>query len=63
MSFNGQLNMFFGKIVSFIYALHITLEILNPLNIFLSNGLKKSPLHPFKKNFKTLKFLYGLVFY
>jgi hypothetical protein len=39
MSFNGQPNMFFGKIISYTYDLHLKLEILNPLNIyFLSNG-------------------------
>jgi hypothetical protein len=32
-------NMFFGKIISFIYDLHLMLDILNPLNIIvLSNG-------------------------
>ncbi len=38
MSFNGQPNMFFGKIN---FGLHLKLDILNPLNIFfLSNGLE-----------------------
>jgi hypothetical protein len=41
MSFNGQLNMFFGKIISCTCDLHLKLNILNPLNIIvLSNGLK-----------------------
>jgi len=41
MSFNGQPNMFFGKIISYTYDLHLKLDILNPLNIFFwSNGLK-----------------------
>jgi len=41
MSFNGQSNMFFGKIISYTCDLHLKLNILNPLNIiFLSNSLK-----------------------
>ncbi len=39
MSFNGQLNMFFGKINSCTYDTYLNLEILNPLNfIVLSNN-------------------------
>jgi hypothetical protein len=39
MSLNRQLNMFFGKIISFTCDLHLKLDILNPLNLmFLSNG-------------------------
>jgi hypothetical protein len=39
MGFNGQPNMFFGKIISYTCDLHTKLDILNPLNIiFLSNG-------------------------
>jgi hypothetical protein len=38
MSFNGQLNMFSGKIISYTCDLHLKLDILNPLNIiFWSN--------------------------
>jgi len=35
MSFNGQPNMFFGKIISFTCDLHLNLDNLNPFNIFL----------------------------
>jgi hypothetical protein len=39
MSFNGQPNMFFGKIISCTCDLHLKLDILNPLNIiFYLNG-------------------------
>ncbi len=39
MNFNGQLNMFFGKIFSCTCDLHLKLDILNPLNtILLLNG-------------------------
>jgi len=39
MSFNGQPNLFFGKIIFCTCDLHLKLDILNPLNIiFLSNG-------------------------
>jgi hypothetical protein len=39
MSFYGQLNMFFGKIISCTCDLHLKLNILNPFDInFLSNG-------------------------
>jgi hypothetical protein len=41
MSFNGQSNMFLGKIISCTCDLYVKLNILNPLNIIvLSNGLK-----------------------
>jgi len=41
MSFNGQLNMFFDKIISYTCDLHLKLYILKQLNIIiLSNGLK-----------------------
>jgi len=33
MNFNGQLNMFFGKIISCTCDLYLKLDILNPLNI------------------------------
>ncbi len=65
MSFNGQPNMFFGKIISCTCELHLKLDILNPLNImFCQMVLKTSllPCNPFFQNFKTLKFLYDLVF-
>jgi hypothetical protein len=65
ISFNGQLNMFFGKIFSCTCDLHLKLDILNPLNIIiLSNGFKKKsfPLKPFLQNLKTSKFLYNLIF-
>jgi hypothetical protein len=43
MNFNVQPNIFFDKIISCTYDLHLKLDILNPLNIiFLSNGLKMS---------------------
>jgi hypothetical protein len=39
MSFNGQPNMFFGKIISYTCDLHLKLNILNLLNFFfLLNG-------------------------
>jgi hypothetical protein len=39
MSFNGQPNMFFGKIIFYTCDMHWKLDILNPLKIiFLSNG-------------------------
>jgi len=40
MSFNGQPNMFLGKIISFTCDLHLKLDILNPLNIFFAKWLK-----------------------
>jgi hypothetical protein len=67
MSFNGQLNMFFGMFISFTCDLHIKLDILNPLNIFFFNQIvfKMNPLpcSPFVQNFKILKFLNDLVFH
>jgi hypothetical protein len=65
MSFNGQLNMFFDKIISYTCDLHLKLYILNQLNIILlSNGLTTGPLPCiiFFQNLKILKFLYDLVF-
>jgi hypothetical protein len=65
MSFNGQLNMFCGMFISRTCDLHLKQDILNPLSIiFLSNGLKMSPLpySLFLQNFKTLNFLNDLVF-
>jgi hypothetical protein len=45
MSFNGQQDMFFSKIISCTCDLHLKLDILNPLNImFLSNGFLKKVL-------------------
>jgi hypothetical protein len=39
MSFNGQLNMFFNKIISCTCDLHLKVDNLNPLNIiFWLNG-------------------------
>jgi hypothetical protein len=38
MNFNGQPNMFFGKIISYTCDFHLKLNILNPLNImFMPN--------------------------
>jgi hypothetical protein len=64
MSFNGQLKMFFGHIISYTCDLHLKLNILNPLNIiFWSNGFKMNSLtcKTFLQNFTTLTFLYDLV--
>jgi len=61
VSFNGEPNMFFGKIVSCTCDLHLKLDILNSSNtIFLWNCLKIEPfaLQPF-----PLKFLFNLVFH
>jgi hypothetical protein len=66
ISFNEQPNVFFGKVISYTCDMHIKLYILNPLNImFLSNGLKMNPLpyNLFLQIFKTLSFLYDLVFH
>jgi hypothetical protein len=61
MNFNGQPNMFFGNIISYTCNLHLKLNILNPLDIFfLLNNWKMNLL---LQNFKTLKFLYDLVFH
>jgi len=57
---------FFGMFISFTCDLHLKVNILNLLNIiFLSNGLKMSPLSCsfFLQNFKTSKFLNDLVFH
>ncbi len=53
-------------IISYTCELHQKLYILSPLNIsFLSNGFlnESFPCNPFLQNFKTLKFLYDLVFH
>jgi len=58
MDFNGQLNMFFGMIISFTYDLHQKLDILNPLNIiFLSNGFlnESFALQPFHSKFQDFE--------
>jgi hypothetical protein len=58
--------MFLSKIISYICDLHLKLDISKPLNtIFLFNGLKNESfaLQPFFQNFKTLKFLFNLVFH
>ncbi len=57
---------FFGKIISCTCDLHLKLDILNPLNIFFCQMVKTMnplPSRPFLQNFKTLKFLYDLVFH
>jgi hypothetical protein len=41
MSFNGQLNMFFGKIISCTCDLHLKLNILNSLNNFFYQFFEK----------------------
>jgi hypothetical protein len=64
MNFNGQPNKFFCNIILGKCDLHIKLDILNPLNIYiLSNGLKNESCNPFLQNFKILKFLYDLEFH
>jgi hypothetical protein len=65
MNFNGQLNMFFGRIISYTCDLHLKLDILNPLNNLFCQMVKKWILWfvPFPSKFKTLKFLYDLVFH
>jgi hypothetical protein len=48
--------MFFGKIISYTFDMHIRLDILNPLNIIvLSSGLKHefSAFKPFLSNFQN----------
>jgi hypothetical protein len=58
ISFNGQPNMFSGKIIPFTCDLHPKLNILNPLNIiFLSNGLKNESfaLQPFLSKFQDFE--------
>jgi hypothetical protein len=56
MNFNGQPNMFFGKIFSYTCDLHLKLNILNPLNticffkwFFFLNSFS---LQPSPSNFK-----------
>jgi hypothetical protein len=60
MNFNGQANMFFGKIIICTSDLHLKLDILNPLMVLKMNI---SSYSSFFQNFKTLKFLYDLVFH
>jgi hypothetical protein len=58
MSFNGQPNMFFSKIISSTCDVHLKLDILNPLTIiFLSNGLKDESfaLQPFPSKFQEFE--------
>jgi hypothetical protein len=50
--------MFFGKIISYTWDLHLKLNILNPLNIiFLSKGLKNESftLQPFPSKFQNFE--------
>ncbi len=57
MSFNGQPNMFFGKLISYTCDLHLKLDILNPLNIiFWSNSFLRESfdLQPFLSKFQKL---------
>jgi hypothetical protein len=66
MGFNGQPNVFFGKIISYTCDLHLKLNILNPLNTIFCQMVKKMNLFScshFLQNFKTLTFLYDLVFH
>ncbi len=60
MNFNVQPNIFFDKIISCTYDLHLKLDILNPLNIiFLSNGFKMSfffALELFPSKFENFEF-------
>jgi hypothetical protein len=60
MSFNGQVNMFFGKIITYTCDLHLKLNILNTLMILRMNIL---PYSFFFQNFKTLKFFYDFIFH
>ncbi len=58
MSFNGQPNVFFGKIISSTCDLHLKLVILNPLNIFfLSNDFLNEffALQPFPSKFQDFE--------
>jgi hypothetical protein len=66
MNFNGQPNMFFVKIIYCACDLLLKLDILNLLNILFCQMVRKMnllPCSPFFQNFKTLKFLYDLVFH
>jgi len=66
MSFNRQLNMFFGKIIFCTCDLHLKLDTLNPLKLFFYLIIEKMnplPYNPFLQNFNILKFLYDLVFH
>jgi len=58
MNFNGQPNMFFGKIISCTCDLHLKLHILNPLNIIflLIDFLNESfALQPFPSKFQDFE--------
>ncbi len=58
LSFNGQPNMFFCKIIFCTCDLHLKLNILNPLSIiFLSNGLKNESFtsQPFPSKFQDFE--------
>jgi hypothetical protein len=64
MNFNGQPNMFFGKIISYTYDMHLKLYIWTQWTFFFGQMVKKMnpfPLSLFLKNFKTLKFLYDFI--
>ncbi len=66
MSFDGQPNMFFGKIISCTCDLHLKLDILNLLNFFLVKWLKKWVLFLTTLSFnfsKLLKEIYNLIFH
>jgi hypothetical protein len=58
--------LFFGKIIFYTCDLHLKLDNLNPLNIIFYQMVKKMnplPRNPISQNFKTLKFLFDLIFY
>jgi hypothetical protein len=64
MNFNGQLNMFFGKIFSCTCNLHLKLVFLNPLNIIFFQMVEILFFFLvafFFQNLKILKILYNLV--
>ncbi len=65
MSFNGQPNMLFGMIICYTCDMHLKLNILNPLNIFFYQMVKKMnplPCNSSIQDFKILKILYDLDF-
>jgi len=50
--------MFFGKIISYTCDLHLKLNILNPLNIFLGQMVEKKEsfaLQPFPSKFQSFE--------
>jgi hypothetical protein len=58
--------MFFCKSISYTCDLQLKLDILNPLNIFFCQMVKKMSFfhyNPFPQNFKTLKFYYDFSFH